>query len=257
MQHPIDIGPSMYSMLLSTDWKRVVPLLTKKYIDDHQIVERYLADQLSDVEREEFESYYVEHPEILDDLQAAAGIKLGAASLRKSGELQKLTARRRWPSGLALAATFLVMIMGAYLLRAGAPQPVIMAAELGDFATPLTEAAIYQVQRTRSDVDAIVALPGTPQALKLRVRPALEPLPAAYRAQLAVIAEDGSQALVASLRGLQLDGDAFVTLYLNSGSLQPGNYQLNLSEDVAPEANPVVNEFLLELVASGVPSTDR
>ena len=234
-------------------------MLTKQYIDDHQVIERYLADQLTDVEREEFESYYVEHPEILEDLQAAAGIKLGAALLRRSGELQKLTARPRWArwrSGLALAASLLVVITGAYLLRPGTQPTMIMAASLGDFPSTLATADIYQVQRTRSEVDAVVVLPDRPEALTLRVRAAIEPPPASYQMQLAAIAEDETQTAIASLTGLRLDGEGFITVYLNSATLQPGMYQLNVSDEAAGAA-ATPNEFLIEVVTGDAAQSNR
>ena len=240
-------------MLLSSGWKGVIPLLTKQYIDDHQLVERYLADQLSDAEREQFESYYVEHPEILSDLQAAAGIKLGAALLRKSGELMKLTSQprsARWRPSLALAASLALILGAGYFLRGGSPEPTIMTASLSGFATPLSEAATYQVQRTRSDVDAIVPLPSSPKAIKLRVRPVFDPQPAAYRIELAAVAEDESLTPVASLNALRLDGDGFITLYVNSAFLKPGNYQLNVANGVDVAGSATANEFLLEVVGA-------
>jgi hypothetical protein len=147
-----------------------------------------------------------------------------------------------------------VVIVAGFFLRAGAPQPSIMAASLDAFATPLPEAATYQVQRTRSDADAIVTLPDSPQAIRLRVRPALEPLPATYRVQLAAIADDDSLTEVAAVQALRLDGDGFVTLYVNSAYLQPGDYKLKLSSDADQTSSAAVNEFLLELVAADAPA---
>ena len=46
--------------------------MDRKFIDDHHIVARYLADQLPDTLREEFEAYYLEHPEVVQELEATA-----------------------------------------------------------------------------------------------------------------------------------------------------------------------------------------
>ncbi len=222
-------------------------MITKQHIDDHQFVERYLADQLSDAEREEFETYYTQHPEILDDLQAAAGIKMGMALLRTTGELKPLPAPRstpRWRPALALAASILIAAFAvAYLFRDTAP--AVLANSLTSFDTPLTLAATYQVQRTRSDVDATVALPTSPQAIRLRVRPTLEPRPARYRIELLAVGGDDALTSIATLGGMPLDGDGFITLYVSSASLQPGSYELKVSDAAAAAS---VNDFLIEVV---------
>ena len=79
--------------------------MDRKYIDDHHIAARYLADQLSDADREAFETYYVEHPDVLRDLEAAARMKVGLAQLREAGELDALMIARTWrPNRRFLAA---------------------------------------------------------------------------------------------------------------------------------------------------------
>jgi hypothetical protein len=228
-------------------------LLTKQYVDEHQLVERYLADQLSDAERNQFEDYYAENPDALRDLDAVAGIKLGVALLRESGELAALTAARpapRWRAGLAMAATLLVAIVaGAYWFRNDAGPPVILASNLDAFGSPLPLAASYQVQRTRSDVDVSITLPPSPQAIRLRVRAIFDPPPpASYRVELLSLAEtsDGRTTLAATGK-FGLDADGFVTIYLNSAHLRPGNYELKVADEAAAAADPDINDFLIEV----------
>lgn len=48
-----------------------------KYIEDHHIVARYLADRLSDAERQSFEAYYLANPDVVQDMQAVARLKVG------------------------------------------------------------------------------------------------------------------------------------------------------------------------------------
>lgn len=43
-------------------------MITQRQIDAQQLGKRYLTDQLSESERGEYERYYAEHPEALQDL---------------------------------------------------------------------------------------------------------------------------------------------------------------------------------------------
>lgn len=226
-------------------------MLTKRYIDDHQVVERYLAGQLSDAERDEFEDYYAVHPDVLRELDAAAGIKLGVALLRESGELPALIAQRpapRWRTGLALAATVLIAVVaGAYWFRNDAAAPPILAGDLSGLRASLPVAASYQVQRTRSDVDAVVALPSTGQAVRLRIRPFFEARPTNYRVELLSITPDtDARTPLAAADGLVLDQDGLLTVYLDATQLQPGNYELIVAGQTGASGS---NEFLIEITA--------
>ena len=228
-------------------------MLNKQYIDEHQVLERYLADQLSDVERDQFEDYYAEHPEVLQDLEAVASIKIGAGLLRESGELTGLLRARRiprWRTGLALAASLLVAILAAsYLFRNDAIAPAILAGNLDALQSPLPLGKTYQVQRTRGDADALITLPTARQALKLRVRPMFEPQPTSFSVELSSIAEDSdARTRLTRLDELGFDAQGFITLYVDSAQLRPGNYELKVSHDAATSTTPAVNEFLIEVV---------
>jgi hypothetical protein len=229
-------------------------LLTKQYIDEHQVVERYLADQLSEAEREEFEDYYAEHPDVLRELDVVAGIKLGVAMLRESGELAALTAARpapRWRAALALAATLLVAIIaGTLWFTKDASPAAILSGNLDALGLSSPIAASYQVQRTRSDTDATISLPARPQPIRLRVRPVFEMPPASYRIELLSIAETSDvRTPIAATDRLRLDVDGFVTIYVNSGYLRPGNYELRVADEASSAGSPVTNDFLIEITA--------
>ncbi len=70
--------------------------MDRQYIDDHHIVARYLADQLAEAEREAFEVYYLEHPEMLREIEATARFKAGLAQLQASGDLAALMKPTPW-----------------------------------------------------------------------------------------------------------------------------------------------------------------
>ena len=54
--------------------------MDRQYIDDHQIVERYLQGRLAADERERFEQYYLEHPEMVDELERTEALIAGLRS---------------------------------------------------------------------------------------------------------------------------------------------------------------------------------
>ena len=86
-------------------------LMDRKYIDENHIAARYLADQLSDSEREAFESYYVEHPEVMQELEVAARFKVGLMKMREAGELGQLMKRPApFPRTLQFAAAAAVIV---------------------------------------------------------------------------------------------------------------------------------------------------
>jgi hypothetical protein len=230
-------------------------MLTRQYIDDHQVVERYLADQLSDVERDEFEDYYAEHPDVLRELDAAAGIKLGVAMLRESGELATLTKvppARRWHTGWGLAATLLVaIIVGTYWAKNETQPPAILSGNLDALGRP-SIAASYQIQRTRSDVDAIVSLPPRPQAIELRIRPVFAPPAASYQIELLSIAEGSEiRTPVAAIDELGPGADGLVTIYVSSARLRPGSYELRVADAANSSA---INDFLVVITGENAPT---
>jgi ferric-dicitrate binding protein FerR (iron transport regulator) len=76
----------------------------QKYLDDHDIIERYLADQLPEAEREGFEAYFLQHPEVVQQMDRTAKLKSALMDLDAAGRLQPLLvakASRRWLIALA------------------------------------------------------------------------------------------------------------------------------------------------------------
>jgi hypothetical protein len=230
-------------------------LITPRHIDDQQLAERYLADQLTDAERAELEEYYSDHPQVLKDLQAVAGIKAGLASLRASGELDQLTAqpRTRWHLGLALAASLLVATIGSgYLLRSSMHSGPVMAAATSALTNragvPLQILATYDLQRTRSDVDVIIAKPVATGAIQLRLRDVLDPPPATYRVELFAILPDDTRRSQASVDKVTTDDYGLLNVFLDPATLDLGSYQLRLLKDIAGATPAEVSDFLIDIV---------
>jgi ferric-dicitrate binding protein FerR (iron transport regulator) len=91
----------------------------QKYLDDHDIIERYLADQLSEAEREGFEAYFLQHPEVVQQMDRTAKLKSALMDLDTEGRLQPLLAAqssRRWLVALAVLGVIAVLAAGIVLL---------------------------------------------------------------------------------------------------------------------------------------------
>ncbi|MBB6092930.1 hypothetical protein HNQ60_001808 [Povalibacter uvarum] len=234
--------------------------MDRKYIDDHHVVARYLADQLPDDERAAFETYYLAHPEIVRELEATARFKVGLGQLRESGELTTLLQHKPWfrqERYQALAASVALVAIALFLFIGRAPslQPVLVASataltdRLGD---PLAVAASYDVIRMRSassDPDTYIELPASAQVIPLRVEPQFEARPARYRIRLLSVGNHDSLYDVGTIAGLTPDpSDGYISVYLNSARLVHGRYALILAGDAGTSAENDESSFLIQVI---------
>jgi len=157
-------------------------------------------------------------------------MKVGMASLRDSGQLEKLlrarpALRSRWPA-LAAAAALIVLAIGLWRGVDAPPDGMLVATatELVDRSgRPLVSGSSYALLRTRSSAyDALIELPPEPRAIELRVRPEV-PAPA-YSVALSRVHPDASVAQVGNVSELQAEADGFVRLYVDSSRLESGVY---------------------------------
>lgn len=229
--------------------------MDRRYIDDHHVVARYLANQLTDEEREAFEAFYLEHPEVVQEMEAAARFKVGLMKLRETGELTQLVQQERRPKWqyLAAAAAVATLAIGTFLLidRTPAAHPVLAASIdtlRGAGNAPLTLTGQYAILRTRgSAVDAEIELPPPGQALELRVLPEFAARPERYRVQLFRMSADDSMQSVAQIGGLAPDLDAFVPIFVDASRLQAGQYRLTIAGDPDTDAHDKESAFILRM----------
>ena len=230
--------------------------MDRRYIDDHHVVARYLANRLTDEEREAFEAYYLEHPDVVQEMEAAARFKVGLMKLRDSGELAQLlrpqTPSRRW-TYLAAAAAVAVVTIAVVLLMQRAPDArSILAASVetlrqtdGHAPTIASQVAIL---RTRgSAVDAEIPLPAAGEAIELRVLPEFAARPARYRVRLFRMSADDSLQSIGELGGLAPASDNFVTFFVEGDRLQPGQYRLAIVGDPDTDARDKESAFILRM----------
>lgn len=211
--------------------------MDRQYIDDRHVVARYLADQLSDSEREEFEAFCAQDPEMFREIEATAKFKAGLAKLAESGDLEAALVKPpgfgtfvlRHAASLAAIGIGVVALVGAvYAIRVPA-MGASVAEVSGRFRSELPVAANYEIMRMREsgDIDQRVTLPATPSALHFRVLPDVE-WNSAYRATLRQESASGTR-LVASTEDLKADETQFVSFYVNSAMLAPGTYLLSVA----------------------------
>jgi hypothetical protein len=241
--------------------------MDRRYIDDHHVVARYLANQLTDEEREAFEAYYPEHPEVVQEMEAAARFKVGLMKLRASGELTQLLEperRQRWYYVAAAAAVAVFAIATLLFIdRAPVAHPALAAsldALHGAGRAPLILTGQYAILRTRgSAVDAEIELPPRGQAFELRVLPEFAARPERYRVELFRMTADDSMQSVAALGGLAPDADTFVSVFVDADRLQAGQYRLTIAGDPDTDARDKESAFILRMrpARNDPPATSR
>lgn len=222
--------------------------MDRQYIDDHHIVARYLADQLPEPEREAFEAYYLEHPEILREIEAAARFKSGLAQLRESGELAALLKPIPWYAQwryLAMAAVAILVVGVAIYIRPATPP--LVAANLAALGGPSTVASSHAVLRRRgSSFDAEVTLPEAGEAIELRVLPEFAATDSRYRIALARVNGDDRRETVAEIEHLSAGDDGMVTIYLDAQRIAPGDYEVSIADDLTADADRT-SHFLIRV----------
>ncbi|MET0659185.1 MAG: hypothetical protein ABW110_13620 [Steroidobacteraceae bacterium] len=220
--------------------------MDRKYIDDNHVVARYLADQLPDGEREAFEAYYLEHPEIVREMEVTARFKDALATLRDQGELSQLIQSRpplQTGMWLAAAAVIGVVAIGAtYLIRTTSLRPS-MVARVDSLNLPV--GITVRVERTRGSADIEFPLPAAGTAIALQVAPEFEARPAIYRVALARELEDELRP-VTELNHISAN-DGLVSVYIDRSVLEPGLYRLSLQGAEGTDATTKRSVFRIRI----------
>jgi hypothetical protein len=228
--------------------------MDRKHIDDNHIVARYLADQLTDPERAQFETYYLEHPEVVREMEATAHFKAGLMRLRDTGELGRLSQQRlpwyRRKHHLALAATLAILAIGVVYIadRRPAAQPLLVARQ--DALTTwggraFAVGSTHTIVRTRSaSYDARIKLRHAAEAIELRVLP--EFAAPHYQISLTRVIANGATESLAQVGSLEPDADGMVEVYVNGARIGAGRYELMITADPPDGGAGRRSTFLLE-----------
>ena len=210
-----------------------------KLIADRQIIERYLANQLSDAEADAFERELEAHPELARDIEQIARMKTGLAVLERRGELAKLLAQpvaapRRRMAWVATAAV-VVLALGLVVFRpSGTPAPAaLLAASLEKLSsrsdTPIPLRASVALARARGmGFDAELTSTGkSPGAAELEL--ATRGVPGTHYAIELLAADSAGAPPVAKVPDAVTDAAGAVHVFVSLSALPPGSYLLRLS----------------------------
>ena len=234
----------------------MVMVMDRRYIDEQHVVARYLADRVTDEERSEFETYYLGHPEVVQEMEATARFKVGLMRLQNSGELARLLKPKprylQWQVIAAAAAVIVIALGAIYESTHRAASPLLLAASVEALGVANNEtpsiADTYTVFRTRgSSVDAEILPSESGRAIAMRVLPEYAAKPVRYRVRLSLMSADDSVQPLAELGGLVPASDRFVHVFLSGSQLKPGQYRLSISGDSDTDAQARESVFVVRV----------
>ena len=231
-------------------------------IDDPTRAGRYLAGQLSDAESAAYEAKFATDPEALAELEATARLKIGLQRLRSSGELSELltapavSPNRTWMLAMAAGVAAAVIGLSLWFPRSGPVTSPVLASAASVFKDHnghgLSVMATAPMFRTRAEkYDAVIDLPATRGAIRLRVLPSSPAGTARYQASLSRIKDDNTAERGVTLSDLQPStDDGFVDVYADSSLLTPGRYQLILTRESGGAGNGDSDTFVIQVNSS-------
>ena len=204
--------------------------MTDIYPGNLEIIDRYLANRLSDAERELVETRIVGEPAFRHEVELTEALRDGLRELQAQGEVAPLLSPRTWMwsrSPIAIAASVMALVFGvtAFLLyqRLDQPQQDLRAAS-GELvvATLLFE----RIRSAQPGPDVSWERSAAPTLLEMRFDVGLEPA-AAYRVQVEWIGAGPDATLLLATPAV-VGPEGGVSISLHSALLEPGNYRIRL-----------------------------
>ncbi len=196
-----------------------------RYIEEHNLVDRYLFRRLWVEERTRFEDHFVDCPRCLDELELARDFR---ASLR-AGVVEQVT-RRSFQAGILAwltRRTGRALLLGALLGIIVVPVIRLVVGSDGGPAgglRPQVNIPTYALGNLRSGDESILTSPVT-EWLSLVVEVDAEMAFVGYR----LTVRDSSGEVVLQESGVEPDRRDSVAVTFPPGSLSPGEYRLDLS----------------------------
>jgi hypothetical protein len=236
---------------------------TQSLIDDPTRAGRYLAGQLSEAESEAYEARFATDPEALAELEATARLKIGLQRLRRNGELSELLAAsgpgapgRTWVLAMAAGIAAAVIGVSIWFPRTGSISAPLLGSTASVFKDHnghgLSVSATTPLFRTRAEkFDAVIDLPASRGAIRLRVLPSNPADTARYQASLARMKDDNVPERSVTLSDLRPStDDGFVDVYADSSLLTPGRYQLILTRETGGAGSNDSDTFVIKVNGS-------
>ena len=204
--------------------------MTDIYAGNQEIIDRYLANRLSDAERELVETRIVGEPAFRREVELTEALRDGLRELQAQGEVAPLLRPRTWVwsrSPFAIAASILALVFGlsSYLLYQQLEQS---RREFSPASGEMLVAAL-RFERTRGGAegpDVSWRQAAAPTLLDMNFDIGLEPA-AGYQVFLEQIGPNRDSTLLLETRaGIGPEGN--VAISLHSALLEPGNYRIRL-----------------------------
>jgi hypothetical protein len=223
------------------------PRFDRKFIEDHQLVERYLENKLPLKGARDLENWCREHPEYLNELKMSERAQASLKLLEASGQPQDLSEPQPpwWKTIYALiglgVVAFLSLVafwalFGKYVLLRGELEDTRATVNRGALVQPATSRAI-QVDPDRApgiDRSRIVVSRSAPLLMDLHIDLGYTNKQMQFR--LVVDKQDQGRALV--LENLLKDSNGELRMTLNSTGLSAGIYNARI-EAVPVHGSPV------------------
>ena len=221
-------------------------------MDAEQVIVPYLAGGLPADESDAFEQYVSEHPGICAEIEQALKFKEGLARLRERGELDALLrapASRRWVPYAAAASVALATLAGLLWLQLRSPAPAILFLAPSELAArhhqTVTVRGSYVLARTRGSANATdVTVPSQPGAIELRIVPSGASNDIHYSVGLRQL---HGAAPPTKIEAGPVAADGYVTIYVDSSQLTPGDYELSLTPVVSDGSPTESDRFVIRL----------
>ena len=218
---------------------------------NQELIDRYLANRLSDAETKLVETRIVGEPAFRREVELTEALRDGLRELQAQGEVAPLLRPRTWMwsrSPFAIAASILALVFGAtsYLLYQRLDQ------SQHDFGPTSSEmiVATLRFERTRSSnagPDVSWQQAGEATLLELHFDVGLEPAPG-YRVFIERIGMGADANLLMAMRAaIGPEGD--VSISLHSALLKPGDYRIRLEPQ--PTASMHQESFVYWLRVGG------
>jgi hypothetical protein len=213
---------------------------------DPTLASRYIADQLSEAERRDYEARLLSDPDTVAELEATARLKVGLAHLREAGALEELLRKPFLPAyTLPLAASILAIAVSMWLWwpnpSGSGMNPLLFTsptALTNKAGHPLPVALTVALFNRRATTPTVVATkPASPGAVALRVLPTDSNKAHRYRLTLLRQRESDFEKLT-EIDDLMPAEDGFVQVYADADRLRPGHYQVVVTDQTVSTGTP-------------------
>ena len=204
--------------------------MDRQYIQDHQVIERYLRGTLTEDEARQFEVAYVADSSLLDEVELAACLKQSVGELSAAGAIERARAPRfgflRSPQ-YAMAASVLLavtLVFSGTLYRENAA----LRSSSGPIAGP-APMRLVPIFTLRGENAATVEAPDAGEWLVLLLDPGTA-MHDTYRAVVTArgAAQGGEDVDSWIVPSLEAGDDALIPIGFPPGLLGPGDYEIAL-----------------------------